>query len=732
VIVSRMLGRKRMVVHYCDVSGRLPIRFGVYELHPETGELLKNGSRIRLQEQPLKVLCALVDRAGELVSRDELKQQLAPESAFGDFDHALNVAVAKLRRALHDSAEKPLYIETFHKRGYRFVAPVVRSSNTAPSVPSFRDQVPTPQVAERQVSWQRKNWARVAVPLAIIVLLAAWLSRIDRPLGRGRLKPFTSYVGTVGDPVISPDGTRIAFLWDDETSRALYVQAVGTEKPVKLVDMPSGETLSYDWSPDGTQLVLLRSGSPERRGLYFVPSLGGGEKKLMSLEHVAYRFGVPISGRRTVAWSPEGKFIALTTREAENVPYSLYLLSLDSMQLQRMSSPPADHLGDIQPVYSPDGKWLAFVRVHDTVTTDIFVMPVTGGSPRRVTHDDAPIGGVAFTPDSRHIVFNSGREGLSNLYSVATRGGTPQLLLATGELLVAPTVSRARTRIAFSHSRPDGNVWKYAISRGNGASEPVKIIASSRQQTNVSFSPDGSRIAFNSDRTGFWEVFVSDANGANVVQLTSMKNASSPSWSPDGGQIAFDNHRGKNGQIFTISSDGGVPQAITDGKTNDTFPTWSRDGSSIYFNSTRTGRSELWKIRLADRSVTQITRQGLDFGGIETPEGDALLIHRGDSLLRVSLDGSTEQLLLKRSRLCERRGIEIIGRHIYYVDCLNLKEPVIRMLNLDTGQSIEVLKPPPARSRMQFGKMLAVSPREDSLLVVSRERVASDIMILDY
>ena len=100
------------------------IRFGVFEVDPRSGEMRKSGLRIKLQDQPFKVLLALLERPGEVVSREDLKVRIWPNDSFGDFDHAVNVAVAKLRTALADSADGPRYIETLHRRGYRFIFPV--------------------------------------------------------------------------------------------------------------------------------------------------------------------------------------------------------------------------------------------------------------------------------------------------------------------------------------------------------------------------------------------------------------------------------------------------------------------------------------------------------------------------------------------------------------------------------------------------------------------------------
>jgi DNA-binding winged helix-turn-helix (wHTH) protein len=99
-------------------------RFGVFELDLSAGELRKNGRKLRLQEQPFQILALLLDRAGDLVTREDLRQKLWPADTFVDFDHGLNTAVNKLREVLGDSASSPRFIETLARRGYRFIAPV--------------------------------------------------------------------------------------------------------------------------------------------------------------------------------------------------------------------------------------------------------------------------------------------------------------------------------------------------------------------------------------------------------------------------------------------------------------------------------------------------------------------------------------------------------------------------------------------------------------------------------
>src|SRR5947207_4730803 len=133
------------------------VRFGTYEIALHSGELRKAGVRIRVQQQPLRLLEILLEHPGEVVTREELRSRIWPNENFGDFDQAVNVAVAKLRGALGDSADNPRYIETLPRRGYRFIAPVsiVNPSNDlqlAREIPSRiigRSSIQDPGVATR-------------------------------------------------------------------------------------------------------------------------------------------------------------------------------------------------------------------------------------------------------------------------------------------------------------------------------------------------------------------------------------------------------------------------------------------------------------------------------------------------------------------------------------------------------------------------------------------------------
>jgi cholera toxin transcriptional activator len=166
------------------------VRFAVFEVDLAAGELRKNGSRIRLQEQPFQILVYLLDRPGEVVTREELRQKLWPADTFVDFDHSLNTAVNKLREALGDSASSPRYVETLARRGYRFLAPVQRleansPAQNSPSTPPVNALTP-PRTTESsfhrdlEVPLPRRSLTRGLFALIQFMYLIFYLSALFR------------------------------------------------------------------------------------------------------------------------------------------------------------------------------------------------------------------------------------------------------------------------------------------------------------------------------------------------------------------------------------------------------------------------------------------------------------------------------------------------------------------------------------------------------------------------
>ena len=232
-------------------------RFGVFELEMRSGELRKAGTRVRLQEQPLKILIALLEQPGTVVTREELKRLIWPEDSFGDFDHAVNVAVAKLRAALSDSADTPRYVETLPRRGYRFIFPVTPAIER-----SQPDSAEAVAPAQTQASNKRfTRWQLVATAVIAFALAASiwWLihSRKPKMLTDKDTLVLADFENTTGDPVF--DGTiRQGLAVQLEQSPFLsLISDAAVKQTLRLMNQPADARLT----PDIAQQVCIRTGS---------------------------------------------------------------------------------------------------------------------------------------------------------------------------------------------------------------------------------------------------------------------------------------------------------------------------------------------------------------------------------------------------------------------------------------------------------------------------------------
>src|ERR1700757_929454 len=212
-------------------------RFGVFELDLRAGELRRNGSKIKLQEQPFQVLAELLDRPGQVVTREKLRTRLWPADTYVDFDHSLNAAIRRLRDALGDSAENPTFVETVARRGYRFLAPVTAHGNgVSVAAPPTLQPVPAPNPEPRSHTW----WWVTAAAAAVILLLVGLklgLSLGQHPVAIQVQPRITRLTANPADDrvhaaAISRDGKYLAF--SDETGFYLRQVDTGETHPLNL------------------------------------------------------------------------------------------------------------------------------------------------------------------------------------------------------------------------------------------------------------------------------------------------------------------------------------------------------------------------------------------------------------------------------------------------------------------------------------------------------------------
>jgi DNA-binding winged helix-turn-helix (wHTH) protein len=225
------------------------LRFGVFELDETSGELRRSGVRIRVQEQPLRILRELLDRRGEIVTREELRTKIWGET-FVDYDRALNTAIRKLRDALSDSAEAPRYVETISRKGYRFLAPVERVDNVGRAAsPPYRGQLARGGTREEAAfSRARAAWPAAVLVLAVLATLGYYLHAQRTPGLRSiAVLPFANLTGSAAHEYVA-DGVTDALISDLARMPALRVISRTSVMQYKQARKPLPKIASELWS----------------------------------------------------------------------------------------------------------------------------------------------------------------------------------------------------------------------------------------------------------------------------------------------------------------------------------------------------------------------------------------------------------------------------------------------------------------------------------------------------
>jgi Tol biopolymer transport system component len=563
------------------------------------------------------------------------------------------------------------------------------------------------------------RWVGVAATVIVVALAIGFFALRGEADGPLATVPFTSFPGQEAEPAFSPSGEQIAFTWEGREGGAadIYVKQPGAETPLQLTDTPDDEW-SPAWSPDGLRIAFVRATEAGAHAVVVVPAIGGGERTLVEFEDRE------IAG---IAWSPDGETLALSAQAAPAEPFSLFLLSAETLDLRRLTEPDLVEGGDVSPSFSPDGGRLAFVRGSNRGGEDLFVVPARGGEPDRLTRGEREIVGIDWTPDGQDLVFASRRREGSGLWRVAVAGGAPEwiAMAGEGEGVQRPSVARRGRRLTYEQRSADANIW--AIRQGRFERAP--LIRSTRWDSNPQFAPDGARIAFASDRSGSPEVWVVNAEGLDPIQLTDFGGpaVATPRWAPDGRQLAFGARVDGNADIYVIDANGGVPVRLTEHEASDVAPSWSQDSTTVYFSSNRSGTWEVWRMPSSGGTPTRVTYHG-GYNAFESPDGRILYYaKKGESgLWRRGADDEEETLVLGALEPFDWGNWAVTDAGIYFLR-REATGPTIRFYSFLTGRS----SPIASLDDVPDQPSLAVSPDGRVLLYTHVDRNESDIVLVE-
>ena len=726
-------------------------RFGPFQVNSVSGELWKNGNRVKLQEQPFRLLVFLLENAGEVVTRDDLRHRIWRDDTFVDFDSSLRVAVGKLREALGDDAENPRYVQTIPKRGYRFLAPEiypeVAHGNGEPGASPTSAETAAPDDPRIGAPFvQRSNWFRrwmlTSVLLLIVVAgiaIAFRIFRQQRPQEQAALAviPFTAFPGVATSPAFSPDGSRIAFAWNGDPAPGakgfdLYVKALGSETRLRLTQHPS-ESISPTWSPDGTQIAFQRLAGADS-GIFVVPALGGSERKLRPTRMPTTNYNFFSWHNFTlISWSPDGKWIAFVDGAAGEALTSharIYLLSTETMETKQVPISP-QCVGEGLPAFSHNGEYLAYwCFLSENGEAVLYSLPIRGGQPKTISPSWAFPRGLTWSPDDKKLIYslNSLGSGLSNELGEVTvaNGSTKQLAFAGGAEL--PTVSPKGDKLAYSSLSTSINIWRRDLLHLE--SPAVELIPSSRAQFDAQYSPDGKRIAFSSLRSGIQGVWISSDDGSDLVQISNSNSVSgSPQWSPDGNKIAFDSRLRDHWEIFVADVAERKPRKLVTNVSDLIRPHWSRDGKWIYFRSDEAVRMGVYRCPASGGDAVLLTKDIDAINPREALDGKTVYFasnHDKSTLRKVSLLAlpGTESEVDGLPRVSHGGVWALSTGGIYFVPAEAPRS--LRYFDFATRQIRPIFE-----VDKDFGSGLSVSP-DGHWIHYSLVDVTGDIMLVDH
>jgi serine/threonine protein kinase len=557
--------------------------------------------------------------------------------------------------------------------------------------------------------------------LSTVALLRILPKRPEQSSPAVEVLPLVSMPGKQAAPAVSPDGSQVAFRYSGGAHPGIYTALVGGEKPLQLTDNDADSNPT--WSPDGRQIAFARyRDSENQKGLYVIPALGGSARRVYSVPFPKW----PKCNK--MDWSPDGKSLIFTESVDDGAKTRLALLSLSDLTARPLTSPRNQEF-DCEPSFSPDGATVAFVRGPlGAFLGDLFVLKVAGGQPSRLTSGNS--GGVpAWNQDGSEIVFSSPIKGIRTLWRISAAGGVPQRVVGVGGDAWDPSISRRGNQLAYAVWKQWDTIWRLDHTDERHLEPPVRLLSGVGVVWRPSFSPDGKKLVFESDRMGYSDLWTCNSDGSNCSQLTAMHGISGTArWSPNGRYISFESISQDHYDVYVVEVPDGTPHVLTTFRdVNNGAPNWSRDGQWIYFYSGRDqGTYQLWKVPFKGGSPVRVTTNGGIYA-IESVDGRFLYFSKfGEpGVWKKPLDGDEESRLPINA--CCWFGWDVARTGIYF---LNLDFPPngrIEFFDFANRQSTPILALDKPVSL--FGG-LALSPDGESLLFGQNELNESYIMLI--
>lgn len=661
------------------------LAFADIVVDPGHRRLLRNGGGVVIGERAFDLLLVLLEHPGEVVEKQNLLDEVWPDVVVGE--ESLAKAVSELRAALGDRASSPRFVQTVHRRGYRFIAEVRELASVSADARS-----------------RSRRWvvaAAAGVPAVVAILIAAFWPRPESPpFGLGPFEQVTHLPQSTFKPAAARGSDLLAAVVADPDTHehALWLIAPGGESPLRLTRGIEVRGPSPVFSADDSKILFTAYRHDGSLGLFpalhEVPVLGGEVRMVLDgvsaaspspagSELACARVNEngtsivvrsPAGEERTIAetgfwprWSPDGRWIAYTTSDPEGGDGHLFVVRPDGRDRRRLTEAPTQHYGI---AWTPDARWIIFAgeRASDG---DLFAVSPRGGTVHRITSGPGFCTLPVVTADGERLVF-AYTTVVSTLYraddldSVPHRllGGEPihDLALSPDGRRLAVTLGEPKTgrRIALLEL-PDGGprtlsgldadhvrwaadgeslfataaspdlssrwIWRIPVNGGL----PTTIVGGDDHWQRCTPSPDGARIAATRRNGDLVELVVIDLESQEQQLVARAPMITDPVWSPDGRHIAYSGgYRpadASSSGVWVAPVDGGAPRRLC---PDGADPAWLGDGLLFARSTDLAG---LWRVGLDGRPAVRVPRPtedewGFEIHGLEIgPGGAPLVLH---------------------------------------------------------------------------------------------------------
>ena len=462
-----------------------------------------------------------------------------------------------------------------------------------------------PVVAKPRVTARRVLLAAGVLLAAIAGVVAVVSRRNPPPFGALTARPITADPGSERDPDISPDGLYVTYsAVAPDLSARVQVRLIAGGEPRALSATTTNEW-SPVWSPDGARIALLRGDSMDAATVFTVSALGGDERKIADV-----RPRPPIRTNLVghfLAWMPDGRHL-VTADHTDADAGRLFLIDLSNGARTALTTPGRAEF-DVEPSVSSDGRLLVFNRVRGDYLSDVFVQSLGPGyapqGPARKLPSSAPWNGSPRLLESRGEVLTcAGNLPRFSLWRQPLDGSAlPVSLGIIGDNATQSAVHRASGRIVSRTFRTQSNVMRFALPASPVATAqapPVQpFLESTFIDRSATYSGDGSRIAFISDRTGSRQLWVATAAGENSTEWRQPFEAGleQPSWSPDQSKVAFSGaDPGGRSQLFVADAATRVARPVTQDALDYGHVVWSPDGQFLYAAAIEQSKQGIYRV----------------------------------------------------------------------------------------------------------------------------------------